>query len=71
MTYFGNRLKFGFSYVSWICQYAANFFRPDEGGVYSTNVFAENQCLVNNSCFFRAINRHFCQNVLGGSSLLI
>jgi NADPH-dependent 7-cyano-7-deazaguanine reductase QueF-like protein len=29
--------------------------------IFTTNVDAENQTLINHKCFYGALNRHFCQ----------
>jgi hypothetical protein len=38
-----------------------NGFGLGEGGVFTTNVDAENQTLINHKCVCGALNRHFCQ----------
>jgi hypothetical protein len=37
--------------------------------IFTTNVDAENQCLINNKCVCGALNRHFCQTPVSGSVL--
>jgi len=37
--------------------------------IFTTNVDAENQCLINHKCFCGALNRHFCQTAVSGSAL--
>ena len=32
--------------------------------IFTTNVDAENQCLMNHKCVCGALNRHFCQTVV-------
>jgi len=32
--------------------------------IFSTNVDAENQCLINHKCVCGALNRHFCQTAV-------
>jgi hypothetical protein len=44
-----------------------NVFGLGEGGVFSTNVDAENLTLINHKCVCGALNRHFCQTRVSGS----
>ena len=36
--------------------------------IFTTNVDAENQTLINHKCVFGALNRHFCQTPVSGSA---
>jgi hypothetical protein len=47
-----------------------NGFGLGEGGVFTTNVDAENQTLINHKCVCGALNRHFCQTRVIGSPFL-
>ena len=38
--------------------------------IFTTNVDAENQCLINRKCVCEALNRHFCQARVSGSLFL-
>ncbi len=46
-------------------------FLLGEGSVFTTNVDAGNQCLVNHKCVCGALNRHFCQAGVSGSLFLL
>jgi hypothetical protein len=35
-------------------------------GIFTTNVDAENQTLINHKCVCGALNRHFCQTAVTG-----
>ena len=35
--------------------------------IFTTNVDAENQCLINHKCVCGVLNRHFCQTAVMGS----
>jgi hypothetical protein len=37
------------------------FFRFEKVAIFTTNVDAENQTLINHKCVCGALNRHFCQ----------
>ena len=37
------------------------FWRLAKVAIFTTNVDAENQCLINHKCVCGALNRHFCQ----------
>jgi hypothetical protein len=39
-------------------------------GIVTTNVDAENQCLINHKCVYGALNRHFCQADVTTSAFL-
>jgi|GEM_PF-6347176 len=38
--------------------------------IFTTNVDAENQCLINHKCVCGGLNRHFCQTAVVCSSIL-
>ncbi len=47
------------------------FCRFAMGGLFTTNVDAENQTLINHKCVCGALNRHFCQTrVIGCPSFV-
>jgi len=39
--------------------------------IFTTNVDAENQTLINHKCVCGALNRHFCQTRVSGSGFFI
>jgi len=43
------------------------FWRLAKVAIFTTNVDAENQCLINDRTVCGAMNRHFCQTPVSGS----
>jgi hypothetical protein len=39
--------------------------------IFSTNVDAENQIMINHKCVCGALNRHFCQTRVSGSGSFV
>jgi len=47
--------------VNFLCKILpTTFFGFAMGGLFKTNVDAENQILINHECVCGALNRHFC-----------
>jgi hypothetical protein len=51
--------------VNFLCKILpTTFFGFAMGGLFKTNVDAENQILINHECVCGALNRHFCQTLM-------
>jgi hypothetical protein len=63
----GETLKTGKVLVSIVgCYAGSNVLQIYDGRVFTTNVYAENQTLINHKCVCGALNRHFCQTPVIG-----
>jgi len=47
------------------------FWRLAKVAIFTTNVVAENQTLINHKCVCGELNRHFCQTPVSGSGFFI
>ena len=60
------------SFVVCLLHLAVTFSGLAKVAIFTTNVDAENQTLINHKCVCGALNRHFCQTrVIGGFSLSV
>ncbi len=54
---------------TWV-EVETNGLRLGEGGVFTTNVDAKNQTLINHKCVCGELNRHFCQTAVSSCYFL-